>query len=300
MHTYSPADAIFGLAVVEPLKESAALAREMANELCYRNPASGEQCSWYHGLWQDLRIMGLAASPQQQSDFFLEALKKLHQGRSDLRILISGAADYSILAHALHACRLLDIRSEITVIDICNTPLKLNEWYAEKATIHINTVREDILDYTASRPFDIVCSHSFLGQFDATRRKRIVDHWKRLLIPGGAALTINRIRTETLQESLAFSAQQSQAFLATVKSKSGYTEAINAMLLERAQVYAQRLRAYAISASDLAILFTDQNYQISLNLTMSSKGSSAGGIRGLAIPAEARHACMVAIAPHEI
>lgn len=283
-------------AVEEMLTESVALARSIAGEHCRKDPESGQNCSWYHGLWQELRLMDLAASPRNHSDFFPLALERLRHGRSSLRILISGAADHSILAHVLHACRACDITANITVVDICDTPLKLNQWYADKTSIQIQTARADILDYAPDKPFDVICSHSFLGQFDAARRARIVGHWRQLLTHTGAVLTINRIRPETLHDPVTFSERQTQDFLATISARSNRSGTDLVRLLERARLYAQHLHAYAISESDIFSLFTDTGYRVTYQSVMSSAGSATGNIRGLAMPAEARHAGIVAVA----
>jgi hypothetical protein len=279
----------------EPLAESARLFRERAHDLCRRDPESGESCDWYHGIWQDLRLMGLAASPRHHSAFFPQALAMLARARTSPRILISGAADYSLLAHVLHACRQSSISADITVADICDTPLRLNDWYAESAGISIRTVRSDILDFRTDEPFDAIFSHSFLGQFAMARRARIVDYWRHLLVRGGAAVTINRIRPETLADPVAFSEQQIQTFLATVSDKSGSTGCDPALLLTRARIYAERLHAYAIAAPDLAALFTDRGYRIAHQSAVASATDSGSKARGLAIPAEAQHACLIAV-----
>ncbi|MDH4151415.1 MAG: class I SAM-dependent methyltransferase [Betaproteobacteria bacterium] len=283
-------------AVDEMLAESAALARSIAGEHCRQDPESGESCSWYHGLWQELRLMDLAASPCKQSDFFPLALEQLRYGRNSLRILISGAADHAILAQVLHACRACNINANITVVDICDTPLRLNQWYADKENIQIQTMTSDILDYSPEKSFDVICSHSFLGQFDAARRARIVEHWRQLLAPDGGVLTINRIRPETLRDPVTFSEQQTQDFLATISARSNRSGAELAGLLERARLYAQRLHAYAISESGISSLFTDKGYRMTHQSVMKSAGSATGKMRGLAIPADAQHAGIVAVA----
>jgi hypothetical protein len=64
-------------APVEPLDQSAPLAQRLAAGLCRKDPETGADCSWYHGLWQDLRLMSRAASPEHQPQYFLEAFREL-------------------------------------------------------------------------------------------------------------------------------------------------------------------------------------------------------------------------------
>src|SRR5262245_36311726 len=102
----------------EPLELSAPLARRLAPQLCHKDPASGESCAWQHGLWQYLRILGMNHSPRAHAAFLLEALAAT--ARPGMRVLVSGAADYSMLAHVLAATR----AAEVTVLDVCETPLE--------------------------------------------------------------------------------------------------------------------------------------------------------------------------------
>ena len=51
------------MAPLDMLLESAPLARQMAPRLCRRDSATGESCAWIHGLWQYLRLLGLASTP---------------------------------------------------------------------------------------------------------------------------------------------------------------------------------------------------------------------------------------------
>src|ERR1700754_3275813 len=85
--------------VEEPLALSAPLAWRLAGELCWRGP-EGARCDWFHGIWQVLRLLGLNTTPEHHAAFFCDALDRLPAGSSP-RVLISGSADYSMLAQLL-------------------------------------------------------------------------------------------------------------------------------------------------------------------------------------------------------
>lgn len=178
----------------EPLLESAPLARRLARRLCRADAATGETCAWLHGIWQYLRLLGLASTPALHAEFFLPALKSVVGGREAPRVLISGAADYSMLALVLEACRDLGTPAAVTVVDQCETPLAINRWYAERAGLEIATRHGDIFGYSEPASYDAVCTHSFLSELPPEKRSLLFGRWRELLRPGGAAIIVNRIR----------------------------------------------------------------------------------------------------------
>ena len=116
--------------IEEPLIESAPLAWRLAPQLCRKDPATGENCAWYHGMWQVLRLMELASSAAQRVEFYRDAIQGSCAGTQTPRILISGAADYAMLAVVIAAFDDRGATPAITVIDHCETPLHLSRWYA--------------------------------------------------------------------------------------------------------------------------------------------------------------------------
>src|SRR5262245_1212203 len=151
------------MAPLDMLLESAPLARQMAPQLCRRDPATGESCAWIHGLWQYLRLFGLASTPDQHAKFFLRALETVTGASGKPRVLVSGTADYAMLALVLKAYGKGTIRPDVTVVDQCETPLMLNRWYAERVAHAVTTHCCDILDYPERHSFDALCTHSFFG-----------------------------------------------------------------------------------------------------------------------------------------
>jgi SAM-dependent methyltransferase len=178
----------------EPLAESALLALEWSKRHCVQALGQSQGCAWYHGSWQVLRLLGVFHSIRSDDDFFLPTLNHL-LADGVRNILISGAADYALLARvvAAAAAQLGSIR--VTVIDRCATPLRLNSWYGERAGVEVQVVQGDILELVASEQFDLVCTHSFICFFDPHDRQRLLKSWWDCLRPGGRVLTAQRART---------------------------------------------------------------------------------------------------------
>lgn len=203
----------------EPLEQSAPIASRVAPTMCRKDPESGEDCSWLHGFWQYLRLMEVAAAPDRHADFYNGAFGCVANETNEPRVLVSGAADYSMFAHVLAAFRARGIEPRVTVIDKCDTPLYLNRWYAERVTCEIETRQCTVLDFPATAPFDLVCTHSFFGQFSREERPALIAAWRRLLRPGGVAVTANPLRPSGPDEPNRFTADQARAFRAVVQSQ---------------------------------------------------------------------------------
>jgi SAM-dependent methyltransferase len=85
---------------------------------------------------------------------------------------------------------------DATVVDLCRTPLALTTAYAQRCLLPARTLVADIREFTASRPFDVVCTHSLLPRLPGPERPRVVERWASLLRPGGKLVTVTRIDPE--------------------------------------------------------------------------------------------------------
>jgi SAM-dependent methyltransferase len=178
--------------LLEPLDESAPLAQAWANRFCDRSDPESS-CFLYHSAWQYFRLIGLFKTIASDDDFLGDALLNLAStGRFD-RVLISGSADYGMLARVIHVYRKAGREPHITLLDICRTPLRLNQWLAEREGITLETVHGDVLGLIANRPFDLICTHSFINQFHG-RREQLIQTLCNALRPGGCIVTTSRIR----------------------------------------------------------------------------------------------------------
>lgn len=182
------------LAIDEPLAESAELALAWSGTHCVQADAADEACAWYHGSWQTLRLLGVFHSLRSDDDFFLPVLRDLIADGAR-KVLVSGAADYGLLARLAAAAGPLTAELDVTVIDRCATPLRLNSWYGKRAGIRVRPVQGDVLQLDAAADFDLVCTHSFICFFDPADRCRLLRKWWDCLRPGGRVLTAQRART---------------------------------------------------------------------------------------------------------
>jgi SAM-dependent methyltransferase len=174
----------------EPLADSAPVAWSLAPALCAGDPASIDSCLWYHRVWQYLRLLDIITSIRTNTTFLLATFERL--ASTHPRVLISGSADYAMLAHLRHAfgARPLDV----TLVDRCATSVRMNEWYAQRYGMTLTAVCGDALAVETDRPYDLVCTHNFVGRFDLERRQRLVDRWHAVLAPGGVVVTTQRVR----------------------------------------------------------------------------------------------------------
>ena len=100
-----------------------------------------------------------------------------------------------------------DAALELTAMDICQTPMKTGQWYAERQGISVATAVGNVLAFESAEPFDIVCRHSFLQFFTPAARTKLMARWRGLLRPGGKVVTVTRIASAGYIAGVAFRAR---------------------------------------------------------------------------------------------
>jgi len=289
----------------EPLEDSAPLAYRLALQRCGHAP-NGGTCVWSHGLWQYLRLFGLITTPDRQARFYADvfataAADAAARGKT-ARVLISGAADYGMLAQVLRTFRAAGSLPAVTVLDACDTPLELCQWYAAREGFSINTHHSNVLDYNTIERFDVVCTHSFLGQFDAGDRARLAAKWFELLNPGGRVATVNRIRPGRAGDYIRFTEEQAALFLQEVEGHVGratLAAGVEAPVLkDMAQGYAEKFGAWAVdSVAEIRGLFEGAGFVVQA-IDCDPAGPLEGGrISGPSTPGGAQYANILASRP---
>jgi SAM-dependent methyltransferase len=269
--------------------------------MCRRDPETGESCAWTHGFWQHLRLMGLASGPGRHAEFFRRAFDRVEAPSGAPRVLISGTADYSMLAHVLGAFRARSVEPEITVLDLCETPLALCRWFAERAGCDIVTWRGDVLDYREPARFDALCTHSFLSYFSPERRLDLLAKWRELLRPGGRAITVNALRPGPASELVGLSPAQALALRENVLR---WTQANRSRLrveppelVRDAEIYAARLGFWRVqSGEEVRDAFERSGFRVDELLcgpAMLGPGPSSG-VTGPTSPANTEYVHVVA------
>lgn len=160
-----------------------------------------DSCAWYHGTWQYLRLLDMVAVPHWHRDFYNTALSAILKRKPNANILISAAADYGMLASLHEAIEIAAVRPTIVVYDICKTPLKSCQWYADKHGLEIHTRCENLLTgHVTEAPFDLIVTDEFLTVLKTAYKPQITHRWKELLKPGGSVVTVAMMGGETTPE----------------------------------------------------------------------------------------------------
>jgi hypothetical protein len=193
----NPSSALLSPMPDEPIHLSAPLAWDWSRRFCRHVNYSGISCADYHASWQYLRLLGIirTASPAYRADFFQAALHDAiaHGLR---RVAVSGAADYAMEAVVLWAFAQARTAADLTVLDICETPLRLNAWYAARMGCAARMIAGDILEHRADPPYGIIVAHAFLPAFTPAERTRLVAAWRDSLVPGGRVIATVSIRPD--------------------------------------------------------------------------------------------------------
>jgi SAM-dependent methyltransferase len=288
------------LDVEEPLILSAPIAKAMAEHTCGSDPLTRGSCAWYHGFWQYIRLLGLGAAPSVHSAFLLPTLRRLATTGEFGRVLISGSADYSMLAHVVSAYRGEVASLQPMIVDVCDTPLNLNRWYAERFAIDIDTRRCDIRQFEHSRRFDLVCTHAFLGYFSTNERSQVVRKWWELLRPGGKVITIQRTRPAAGQRALRFTQAQRESFVNRIaqvaEEDQRLDEDTKKWVVTAAQEYAEKFWTHPINTEgELARLFEEASFHIETLDKAVSAPQAESGLSGPTMPMQAEYVFVVAV-----
>jgi len=194
----------------EALKSSAPLLWEQAERTCNPDNYTYQNCTAYHRIWQYLVLWKLSTSMRPDSEFILDTIRGFAHSGEFHKILISGTADYSLLAHVLQAFSAEKNSPVVTVLDRCLTSLQINKWYADRYGIKILLQQGDIFDYENESKFDAICTHSFLIWFSLEHQFQLIKKWHTLLTPGGRVLTTLRLRSGPANVPLGYSEQDAQ------------------------------------------------------------------------------------------
>jgi 2-polyprenyl-3-methyl-5-hydroxy-6-metoxy-1,4-benzoquinol methylase len=185
------------------LAESSGIMEEWSKTECRHKPTGGMEewakaqnlaeadqgCDWYHGTWQYLRLLDMVAVPSWYG-FYVEALSKVLQSRPEANVLISAAADYGMFAMLHQAMESVQAKPTVVLYDICPTPLRSTEWYAERHGLTIKCVSDNLLTCEVPEgPFDLIITDEFLTVLKSEYKPLITKRWKELLRPGGKVVT---------------------------------------------------------------------------------------------------------------
>lgn len=247
-------------AVASRLDRGAPLARALAAELC-RTESGHDDCGALHGIWPELRRLGLAADPARHGDFYARELGERAARGDSPRVLVAGCADWGMLEVAAAAYLSHGARLDVTVVDRCPTPVLLCAWFGAEIALPVRTGVAELSGYRDADRFDLICSHSLLTYPPLEARRRLVANWHALLRPGGAVVTVSRLSTETHQRN----PQRAHQFGELVFQRAGELGRIGdgAELRARAERFALAQVAHPVgTAADLRALFEHQGFEV--------------------------------------
>lgn len=168
-------------------------------------------CNWYHGTWQYLRLLNMVAVPPWY-EFYQEALTDVLRRRPHAEVLISAAADWGMLATLHEAIQEVGAKPHIQVYDICRTPLRACQWYADRHGFEIECVAANLLtDDLPLAGLDLIVTDEFLTVIKSADKPLIVHRWKELLKPGGTLVTtamVGNVTTPELRQGYAARARR--------------------------------------------------------------------------------------------
>lgn len=268
----------------EPMITTAPIAQEMSLVLCKGDHVSPEDCSWYHSVWQYLRIFNMVSTPTWHSDFYFDALVSPAPKQNAARVLISGTADYSMLAHVLWALRADSQKPDITVLDLCETPLFLCKWYGKAMGVRVTAVAHDILSFDGG-PFDIITADAFLTRFSPALRIEVVRKWHSMLAPEGRVVTTVRIEPGLGQFEVQATPEQADAFrrkaLQEARRWQGFLPCSPDTIANLAQRYAERMTSFSFSSEeDVRSLFELNGFDIKKLAIAEVPGEMASTLYG--------------------
>jgi SAM-dependent methyltransferase len=160
---------------VEDLPRIAADAYALSARLC-------GDCRNQHALWTYLRLSRASTGAERQDSKLEAQLRELFAaGRRS--ILIAGAQDTGLLALVARAGA--GYSPQITVLDICETPMELCRKLADTWSLPIEIVQQDLFELDIENRFDIVLVHGTLNFIAAERQPQVLKRLQRSMRPGG-------------------------------------------------------------------------------------------------------------------
>lgn len=161
-------------------------------------------CYWYHGGWMYCRLSGIIVSNDYCGDLYSSFFGR-KQKQNRINILICGLADFAILDHILSRIpKSIENRVFITVVDICESPLQLCDWFIHQPLndyLHfadqIKYVKANAINLPFDNStFDLITNYSFLTRMNITEMEKVVNEWTRVLKTDGEIFTTIRINSD--------------------------------------------------------------------------------------------------------
>jgi hypothetical protein len=150
------------------------------------------ECQDYHGLRgyflaTETVFGALSGAVQLRS-----VMAGLAPGRP--RVMIAGSADSGLFQLVSEAYTAQPLQA--TIVDLCNTPLKLCEEFAAKHKIEASCVCGNLVTYKAPQPLDLIFAHLVLGFMTLEQRALTLQNWLNSLASGGKLVLASHMKSE--------------------------------------------------------------------------------------------------------
>ena len=183
------------------------------------------------------------------------------------RILVSGSADYSLIAHINTAFQVEGRQADITVLDACKAPLVINRWYARRHGFPITSIALNLFDFEDEEGFDVITTDNFFTNFQSEDRARIVTKWRHLLRPSGKIITAQNISIDNPGTSRALGTDDITSRLNTVFENASMHRTVldvtPEQLVQFAAIYYQRRNARKVtSIAEFCDLFESRDFDV--------------------------------------
>ena len=245
------------------LERGAPLAGFLSDALCHA-PNGRDHCGALHGIWPDLRLLGLAAEPARHASFYATALRTCAPIGVSPQVLVSGCADWGMLETVASAYRARAERLDVTVVDRCPTPALLCAWYGSQIGLPVRTAVGDVSTWGESQSFDVICTHSLLTYPALEGRHQLVSNWYRLLRPGGVVVTVSRLTTELMSAEVDEARARRFGELAIQRCEQIGLERDPTELRARAERFAKAQVSHPVGTqADLRELFERHGFAVS-------------------------------------
>jgi SAM-dependent methyltransferase len=221
-----------------------------------------------------------------ESDFFVTVLMSLARTAQYSRVLIAAGADTGMQELLLHAYSLENADLQLTLVDQCETPLRLNSWYAECLDRSLETVQTSVFDFDRPGEYDLICTHSLFSFIDPTLHQHLLSAWFSLLRPGGRLLTSQSFRPQRPQARMRYTESQVSAFADRAEAaaaREGLTSPVSPLEIRlMAERFARYKNTYVLhSPEQLRKCFEQAGFQLA---HFASAGDKVRGIHERAYP----------------
>jgi SAM-dependent methyltransferase len=162
----------------EDLPRLASEAYRLGTERC-------STCRDMHTLWPYIRLTRASAGVETGGSG-LELLLRELLAKSRLKVLIAGSADTGLMALVANASSGHGV--DITVLDLCDTPLAMCRRLAAEWFLPVETLRRDLIELDLQSRYDVVLVHGTLHYIHNDRKPLAVRQLARSLRPGGRLL----------------------------------------------------------------------------------------------------------------